>query len=221
MINVNEISKSYGKKQILKSVSFSASPGEQISIIGSNGCGKSTLIKIMAGLIKPNNGNLEYFNVNMLKHRASFSKICGYVPQDDPLLPELTVEDNLSVWSGKLGHPEKWLTEMFELDEILKTRVSKLSGGMRRRVSIACAVASKPKLLLMDEPVSAQDIYYQKKIHSYMKSYTSQKGIIILATHDFNEIAMSDRCYIISEGTLKLIEDKSFENINKLFEKGA
>lgn len=204
MITVSHISKAYKKKTILRDITFSAESGEQIAIIGRNGCGKSTLMQILAGIMKPDAGELLYYNQTPLHNQKLFQKFCGYVPQENPLIEEVSVQDNISLWTGKRGKPEQYLMEMFQLDEILKMRVDKLSGGMKRRVSIACAIANWPPVLLMDEPTTALDIYYQKSIHDLMRDYRKRNGIIIITTHDQTEIQESSKVFLMSDGCVTL-----------------
>ena len=202
MIEVSHISKAYGKKQVLQDISFLAACGEQVSVIGRNGCGKSTMMQILAGLSRPDGGSLTCFGHDMLRERKEFRRFTGYVPQDNPLMEELTVRDNLSLWTGKKGDPEAWLREEFELGPILRTRVSELSGGMKRRVSIACAAAQNPPILLMDEPTTALDYFFRDSIHAWMRRFRERNGILILTTHDDREIAMSSKCFRMDGGVL-------------------
>ncbi|MCI8281335.1 MAG: ABC transporter ATP-binding protein [Lachnospiraceae bacterium] len=203
MIKVAHIGKRYGKKTVLKDISFGAEPGEQIAIVGRNGCGKTTLMKILSGIQKPDHGTLEYYGQNPLQKKGCFRKLCGYVPQEDPLIEELSVKDNLKLWGGKKSLLDKRLRDMFDLDEIMKVTVHKLSGGMKRRVSIACAISQWPSILFMDEPTAAVDLYYKRVLRDWMKQYISMNGIIILSTHDEQEIKDSKRCFLLQEGQIK------------------
>lgn len=202
MLEVEHITKSYGKKEVLKDITFSVSSGEQVAIIGRNGCGKTTLMQIMTGMMRADGGDVKFYHKSAFENRKLFSKYCGYVPQENPLMEELSVKDNLSLWTGTRQLPDRKLMEMFQLDEILKTPVSKLSGGMKRRVSIACAVANWPPILFMDEPTTALDIYYRESIHEWMKEYRKMNGILILATHDREEIDASTRCANMENGKI-------------------
>jgi ABC-2 type transport system ATP-binding protein len=147
-------------------------------------------------------GCILYYGIDVLKHRKELVRLCGYLPQANPLAEELSVQDNLSLWSGRLGKPDPVLIEDFQLEEILKTPVRKLSGGMKRRVSIACAVIRRPPILIMDEPTASLDIVFKKEIRDWMKSYRERNGTIILATHDEAEIRESSRCCMVENGTL-------------------
>lgn len=202
MIKVDGLSKSYGKRIILNDISFEADCGEQIAIIGRNGCGKSTLMQILTGIIKPDKGSIVYFQKDVLADKKLFSKFCGYLPQSNPLISELSVQDNLSLWTGKIGKPDADLIQTFELNSILKMPVYKLSGGMKRRVSIACSMALWPPVLFMDEPTTALDIYYKDSIHVLMKKYLSMNGTLIITTHDKEEMESSSRLYEMTDGVL-------------------
>ncbi len=201
-IEIQHIAKTYGKKQILTDVSFEVSAGKQVAIIGRNGCGKTTLLQILAGVLTPDAGEISYFQKDMRKDKKLFRKYCGYLPQDNPLFPELSVQDNLSLWTGKSGAPDQWLTEMFDLKDICRMPVAKLSGGMKRRVSIACAVALNPPILFMDEPTAALDIEYRKEIRDWMRRYCQRGGTILLITHEEEEILESDQCFVLRDGVL-------------------
>lgn len=215
MITVSNIAKSYGKKKILQDVSLTAAAGEMLVIVGRNGCGKSTLLKILAGAITPDSGELNYFGQNPLKDKRVFRERCGYVPQENPLMEELSVIDNLRLWGYDRRHPDNVLLEQFELSDILKTKVSKLSGGMKRRVSLACGVIEHPNVLILDEPTAALDIYYRDEMLQWLKKYQSNSGIVIMTTHEESEIMDADRCYLMNNGELIEIHDseRSMEKI--------
>ena len=99
MIEVHHVSKTFGKKQILKDINFEVKPGERVVIVGKNGSGKTTLLRIMTGIIKADTGEIQYFNEKVQSNGKVFRKYCGYVPQENPLIDELTVSDNLKLWS--------------------------------------------------------------------------------------------------------------------------
>lgn len=201
-VEVIDISKRYGKKLILHDICLHAEAGEQIAVIGRNGSGKSTLLQIMAGVMMPDQGSICYYGTEVLRRRKELVRLCGYLPQANPLAEELTVQDNLSLWSGRLGRPDPSLVDDFQLNDLLRTPVRKLSGGMKRRVSIACAVIRRPPVLIMDEPTASLDIIFKKEIREWMRSYRERNGTIILATHDEAEIRESSRCCRVENGTL-------------------
>lgn len=202
MLEVSGLRKQYGKKVILKDISFRAECGEQIAIVGKNGCGKSTLMRIMAGILKPDGGQIRYFGQDALQMKGKFRKYCGYVPQENPLMEELSVRDNLKLWGGGKDEQTLELLKQFQLEELLKIPVEKLSGGMKRRVSIVCAMLHHPPIMLMDEPTTALDLFYKESIRQWMRRYKENKGIIVVATHDEGEIAECDQCLVMKDGAL-------------------
>lgn len=206
MLEVRQINKKYGKRTILRDISFTLYPGEQVCIVGRNGCGKTTLMQILSGATKPQSGSVSFFGVNPLKNRKAFKKFCGYVPQETPLIPELSVLDNLKLWNVDKGQNYDYILDRFELRDILKMQVSKLSGGMKRRLGIACAIAAMPPILLLDEPTTALDIYYKEGIQDWLKEYRNLNGIVFLSTHEEAEILSCDRCLFLKDGNLIELE---------------
>lgn len=217
MIEINSISKKYGTKIVLRNISFQADRGECIVIVGKNGCGKTTLMQILAGVMKPDEGEIRYLGQEILHKSKGFHKYCGYVPQENPLMEELSVKDNLKLWGVTKSKQYEQILDSFQLREILRTKVEKLSGGMKRRVAIACALGEWPPILLLDEPTTALDIFYKESIEEWLREYNRMNGIVIMTTHDESEILKADRCLVMKEGELIELskEDISMENIRK------
>lgn len=204
-LKVSHIRKQYKNKQILRDIQFRALSGKCIGILGANGSGKSTLLAILAGVLKPDAGSVWCDQVDLMVERKQISKIIGYVPQGTPLLEELTAWDNLLLWYDKprlQQELEGGVLGMLGIDKFLKTPVCKMSGGMKKRLSIGCAVAGNPSVLLMDEPSAALDLECKERILNYLKSFILEGGIVILATHDIREIEICDEWYILKEGIL-------------------
>jgi ABC-2 type transport system ATP-binding protein len=203
MIEVSHIRKKYGKKQILTDISFTASPGECIAVVGRNGCGKSTLLKILAGVMDADGGEIVYYGKNTIRRRREF---CGYLPQENPLMEELSVRDNLRLWEGKHRKAMETVIAQFGLSDILKQKVKTLSGGMKRRLSIACTLMKMPAVMIMDEPTTALDLYYKESIQVWMQQYLKGNGIVVMTTHDEGEIAQADRCLLMRDGVLSEVD---------------
>ena len=202
MIEVVHIQKRLGKKRVLNDISFQVNCGECVAIVGKNGCGKSTLLQIMAGVLRPDHGQIRYFGKDALADKRVVRKYCGYVPQDNPLMEELTVRDNLKLWAGTSKEIQQKVIEQFQLEEIMKQQVAKLSGGMKRRLGIGCSMLQWPPVLLLDEPTSALDIYYKENIQQWIRQYQKMNGMIVMTTHDEKEILSADRCLVMQEGTM-------------------
>lgn len=204
-ITVAGITKKYRKEQVLNGVDLQVQEGRCIGILGSNGSGKSTLLSILAGVLSPDGGSFACDGEELLTDPKRRAEVVGYVPQGTPLLEELTAWDNLLLWYDKkdlVRQLEDGVLAMLGIGDFLKTQVSKMSGGMKKRLSIGCAVAKRPPVLLLDEPTAALDIVCKQAIASYLKDYKASGGILILATHDVQELSLCDEWYILKDGKL-------------------
>lgn len=204
-MKVCKVKKNYGKKQVLKDISFSASQGECIGILGANGSGKSTLLNILAGVQK-GEGDFSYKDADLFKNTKIRSRVVGYVPQGTPLLEEISARDNLRLWYDEEQMNQSLkngVLAMLGIGDFIKVPVYKMSGGMKKRLSIGCAVAHKPEILLLDEPSAALDLVCKERISNYLLDFKRQGGIVVLATHDVQEIPLCDKLYILKDGVLE------------------
>lgn len=209
MLVIEGISKKYGKKNVLDKVSFEAEKGSCIGILGCNGSGKSTLFGILAGVFKGDAGRFLYKGCDLIGNIRVRSSVLGYVPQNTPLIEELTAIDNLRLWypEDKLRKElSSGVLDMLGIGEFLKLPVYKMSGGMKKRLAIGCAVANNPEILLLDEPSAALDLVCKEKISDYLKLFKAKGGIILLATHDIMEIPLCDKLYILKSGKINSYE---------------
>ncbi len=207
IIEVNDIHKKYRRKKVLTGASFYADTGECVGIVGANGCGKSTLLNILSGSLTPNSGDILYNGVSAMHSRRIFSEMTGFVPQDNPLMGHLSVYDNLRFWYCGSGHNLdadmiNGLPHRFGLDNYRNTDVSKLSGGMQKRLSIACALAKNPPITILDEPGASLDIVCKEDIKNYFTSYLEQNGTIVITSHEIGELSLCDRMYLLQDGIL-------------------
>ena len=208
MIEVTQIRKSYGKKKVLSDITFQVKPGECVAIAGKNGCGKSTLMQIMAGILKPDGGELCYFGKKAAYKSSTFRRFCGYVPQENPLMEELTVQDNLKLWGGSHNANTKELVAQFQVEDLLQTEVSKLSGGMKQRVAIARAYAAEPEVLLMDEPFGALDAQTRTQLQTeLLETWQREKKTCFFITHDVEEAIILAQTVIIMSARPGRIRD--------------
>ncbi len=204
-MEVKEIQKAYGRRQILHGASFEALEGMCVGILGSNGSGKSTLLSILAGIQKADGGAFCYDGRELLRSHQLRQQLVGYVPQGTPFLEELSAWDNLRLWySGQelTQELETGVLAALGIGEFIKMPVYKLSGGMKKRLSIGCAMASRPPVLLMDEPTAALDLAGKEQIHSYLRQYQCAGGIAVITTHDIQDLECCDRLYILKDGVL-------------------
>lgn len=221
MITVTDITSSYGRKKILQGVSFDALRGECVGIVGANGCGKSTLLSILAGTLKPKSGNVFYYGKDAWRENGAgrmggslevIRRMTGYVPQENPLIPELTVYDNLRLWYPDKKQLRQELEHGFlsllGVGEFCGKHVNKLSGGMKKRVSIGIAMAGMPPVLLLDEPSAALDLVCKEDIRRYLQVYLERKGTVVITTHEESELDLCSKLYVMKDGRLNQIDRK-------------
>ena len=219
LVELKNISLSYGKRQILENVSFNITKGEILGILGPNGVGKSTIFNLITGLVKPNYGSIFFNKINATNYpiylRTSKFKI-GYVPQHGGYFHNLTVKENLTA-VGQLLIKDKtereasinFLIAKFQLDSVSNIKAQVISGGQKKRLVIALALLGKPKLLLMDEPFAALDLFSIKMLQEIIVNLQTENNIgICLCDHLARDllscvdvaIVLSD-CKIIAKGT--------------------
>ncbi len=199
MILIENIKKRY-KKNILNGVNLKVDKGKCVGILGSNGCGKTTLLGIMSGTLKYDSGKI-FYDGQLMENKKMFLKYVGYVPQENPLIEEVSARDNIRLWYG-FKYDES-IIKSLGIDKFIDKKIYELSGGMKRRVSIAVALMGNPQILILDEPGAALDIYGKKEVISCIKRFADLGKTIIISTHDRDEIDICDELYVMEEGTLK------------------
>ena len=209
-LKVQGISKSYnkGKKQVFHSVCLEVGEGECVGIVGPNGSGKTTLLSILAGVLPADGGTVTYGDTPLTG--GIIRQAVAYVPQEDPLIEELTVRDNLRLWYGDrlIGIEQNTdrLVGILGVSEFINERVCHLSGGMKKRLSIGCAVSSDQPVLLMDEPGASLDLPCKDRICEYLDFRKKRGASIVLATHEEQEIRLCDRLFLMKDGELKPLD---------------
>ena len=219
-IDIVGLKKRYGKRDILKGVTLNIDFGSCIGILGGNGSGKTTILSILAGITDADEGEFICEDYDLLKDDKRRRFLVGIIPQCNPLIEELSGKDNLLLWHDRkylnMSAKEGIIKEL-GITKFINKRVSTLSEGMKKRLSIACAVKEHSKILLMDEPSAALDIVAKEIIHEYIKKFTDMGGIVILVTHDEGELNLCDRHYILKDGVLNEYRfDGNIKNLAKL-----
>lgn len=203
VLNIKNIFFSYNEKLLLKNISLSLEEGEFLSIVGSSGCGKSTIIKLIAGIEKANSGTIE-------------CKSTGYMPQRDLLLPWRNILDNIllpmEINKKNLEEGKKKALEYLKklkLDEYKNAFPSELSGGMKQRISFLRTLFTEGEILLLDEPFSALDMITKEQLQKWLLEILKEfKKSIIFITHDINEaIFLSDRILVCKNSPLDSFEE--------------
>jgi len=189
MIKVTHVCKNINSKNVLKNISFSLSDGDVLGIVGPNGTGKSTLISILSTIIKPTSGEVSYYLHDKI-YNGDIKNMIGYVPQEIALYEELTIKDNFLLFGASISNDRKILLNKsksiagnLSLSDEFNTKVSKLSGGTKRRVNIGIGLIRDPKFIFMDEPVVGVDYVARRDIEDIISKMRSQGKIIVIASH--------------------------------------
>ena len=204
-VEIKNISKKFKSNHVLRDITLSVGEGKCIGILGANGCGKSTLLSILAGVQPGDGGSFLCDGVDLLRDSRKRAALVGYVPQGTPLISELTAWDNLLLWYDRATlkqELESGVLQLLGIGDFLKVTVSKMSGGMKKRLSIGCAMAGRPPILLLDEPTAALDLACKESIAAYLRQYKKAGGLLLLTTHDVLELNLCDAWYILKEGRL-------------------
>lgn len=214
-IEFKNIKKAYGKKVIMEEFNLSVQQGEFVTIIGSSGCGKTTVLKMINGLIEPTSGDVFVKGANIRdKNLTELRRNIGYAIQGSVLFPHMTVEQNISYVPNLINKKNKektnaavskWM-KLVGLDGELKDRYpSELSGGQQQRVGIARALAASPDILLMDEPFGAVDEITRGQLQNELKQIHQKTGITILfVTHDISEaLKLGTKVLVMDKGQIQ------------------
>lgn len=191
------LGKRYGRRWVLRDLSFTLAPGMLIALVGGNGGGKTTTLRLMAGLIRPDAGKGSVFGHNIARPGAAVRRSIGYMSQRLSLYPELSVAQNIRYRAALLGLPRRAASEAMArmgLSEVACTRVDRLSGGWARRAQFAAATLGAPRLLLLDEPTAGLDAVARRFLWARIADYAASGAIVIVSTHDLNE---AERCPLI------------------------
>lgn len=208
-IETMELVKQYKNVIAVDRLHLEIEQGELFSLLGVNGAGKTTTIKMLSCLIKPTSGDASVGGYSITKEPEQVKRLIGVSPQETAVAPNLSVRENLELICGIYGFSkektEKKMRELsgqFELDTILQKKAGKLSGGWQRRVSIAMALISEPKILFLDEPTLGLDVIARHDLWEVIRSLKGEVTII-LTTHYMEEAeALSDRIGIMKNGSL-------------------
>lgn len=203
MISLNKVTKQFGIKIAVSDVSFSTNPGDIVGFVGPNGAGKTTTMRLMAGLIHPTSGTVHVFKKNPIQNRMEVLPKLGYLPENNPLPLDMTVEEYLFFIAEVKN--EKHLAKIvldLHIDDVLNKRIEQLSRGYKQRVGLAAALCGNPDVLLLDEPTSGLDPIEQDVIKDYIAKL-AKKRTILFSTHILSEIEdIATRLLIIHNGAL-------------------
>ena len=212
-IKLENVTKRYGNVTAVDDVSLEVEEGELFALLGVNGAGKTTTIKMLSCLTRPTSGDAYLLGNSVCREPAAVKSLIAVSPQETAVAPALTAFENLELMCGVHGIEKsrrnekiKELTELLGLESVINRKAGKLSGGWQRRLSIAMALISEPKILFLDEPTLGLDVIARSELWEIVRALKG-RVTIILTTHYMEEAeALSDRIAIMADGKLILCD---------------
>lgn len=220
MLNVHSISRSYGDYKAVDDVSFDVGHGEVVGLLGHNGAGKTTVMKMLSGYLEPDQGTIEFNGRQVAAEPSLLQQVLGYLPEHLPVYPELSVASYLDYAAGLKGlkgsdkrREVRLAIESTELGEKLLSPIGTLSRGLKQRVGVAQAILGSPSLLILDEPTNGLDPGQTESMRQLIRN-VSQQATVILSTHIMQEVeAVCDRALIIRQG--QLVVDRRLDELTQ------
>lgn len=231
-VEVRAVTKKFGTIQALNDISFDIKPGEVYGLIGPNGAGKTTTLRIISTLILPTSGSATVFGLDVVKQADSVRKILSYLPEEAGAYPNLSGYEYLNFMAklSSVDHKEavKQAAQISGLGERLKDKAKTYSKGMKRRLLLARALMTKPKLAILDEPASGLDVLHAYHVRKIIKDYVQSQGVtVLLSSHNMleveflcNRVALVNKGQIVVEGKPAELKEKfSSQNLEEVFAK--
>lgn len=211
VINAEGIGKKFGETQALKDISFEVSEGEIFGFIGPDGAGKTTLFRIITTLLLPDEGEITVLGLDTVKGFRELRKHIGYMPGRFSLYQDLSVEENLNFYATVFGTTVRenyeLISDIYSHIEPFRNRLAgKLSGGMKQKLALSCALIHKPRLLVLDEPTTGVDAVSRAEFWEMLKKLRQHEITIVVSTPYMDEAMRCDRVALIQKGHLMLVD---------------
>lgn len=221
MIEFNNISKSYGTVKAVEHINLKVEPGELFGLIGPDGAGKTTLIRMLTTLLLPDEGIILFSGRNVVDEYLYVRNNVGYMPGTFSLYQDLSVEENLNFFATAFGTTVEANYSMIEpiyvqLEPFKKRRAGALSGGMKQKLALCCALIHKPEILVLDEPTTGVDAVSRKEFWVMLQRLKSDGLTIFVSTPYMDEAAMCDRVALIQDG--HIMDTDTPEGVTKKFD---
>jgi len=211
-IQITNLKKRYQETVALSSVSLEVAPSEMFGLIGPDGAGKTSLIRILTSLLDPDEGECRLLGISVQQEPEEVRKIIGYMPQRFSLYPDLTVGENLRFFADLFRVPKQVrlkrteeLLHFSRLTPFVKRRAGQLSGGMKQKLALSCALIHTPKILILDEPTTGVDPVSRREFWDILKTLKSQGVSILVTTPYMDEAEKCDRIALINKGRILAI----------------
>ena len=209
-IEIKKLRKEFGSKVAVNNISLAIEEGKIFSLLGVNGAGKTTTIRVLTGLSRPTSGEVHIFDKNLRTELMDIKRLCNLSPQETAIAPNLSVKENLEFIAEIYGYTKdkaklrvQQVIEDFSLQEVERSKAKTLSGGWQRRLSIAMALVTEPKLLFLDEPTLGLDVLARRELWRMIEKLRG-KITIVLTTHYMEEAeCLSDDIAIMVKGVIK------------------
>ena len=210
-VEISGISKSYGKVQALNNISLNIEQGELFGLIGPDGAGKTTLYRILATLLLPDKGYAHMMGMDVVENYKKIRNIIGYMPGRFSLYQDLSVQENLALFASIFGTTIEKNYDLIkgiyrQLEPFRDRRAGKLSGGMKQKLALSCALIHRPEVLLLDEPTTGVDPVSRKEFWNMLKNLQRKGLTILVSTADMDEATLCDKIALIQKGGLLSVD---------------
>lgn len=214
VLDIENVRKTFGEVEALKGVSLGVEKGELFGIIGPDGAGKTTLFRMVASLLIPTSGRITVLGLDSVKDYTAIRRKIGYMPGRFSLYPDLTVEENLAFFASVFGTTidanYDLIQSVYRMLEPFKKRLAgKLSGGMKQKLALSCALIHRPELLLLDEPTTGVDAVSRKEFWEMLRSLKQHGITIMVSTPYMDEASLCDRVALVQAGEVMTISSPS------------
>ena len=211
-VEIRDVTRMFGRKTAVDSLKLDIYENELFGLLGINGAGKTTAIRMICGLLEPSEGEINVCGLSVSRGTEKVKAMINLSPQETAVAPNLTVKENLELMGGLYGLSGEalaenvgWAIKEFRLEEVLGDKARNLSGGWQRRLSIAMALVSRPKVLFLDEPTLGLDVIARRELYDTIRSLKNSMTIV-LTTHYLEEAeALCDRIGIMSKGIMRAV----------------